>query len=255
MSDPPLTWMAAALRENGLRVREVKGWKTRGRPSSFSPRGVVFHHTASNAKSGAAPALGICVKGRSDLPGPLCNVMVGRDGTVYLIAAGRANHAGLGGPLRSIPKDSGNMYMAGVEVENDGVGEPFRKELLQVCEVVFATLLLGLRRRAKMLVGHKEWAPHRKSDPARIDMDQFRHRVAQEIRAIKLGKQEPKTEPKKGPQQPQKPRPTPAPALDTHVVEAGDTLFAIATRRGMSVQELMELNGLQDTVIRPGDKL
>jgi len=202
----------------------------------------------------------VVVKGRRQkdgtfLHGPLCNILVGRDGVVYLVAAGRANHAGLGGPLRTIPKDSGNKYMIGVEVENDGVGEPFRKELLQVCEVVFSTLLLGLRRRAKMLVGHKEWAPHRKSDPARIDMDQFRHRVAQEIRAIKRGKQEPKKEPEKGPKKPQEPRPTPAPPPDTHVVKAGDTLFAIATRHGMSVQELMELNGLKDIVIHPGDKL
>jgi LysM repeat protein len=150
MSDHPLTWMAAAFRKNGLRVKQVKGWKTAGRPYSFAPKGVMFHHTASNSRSGAAPALGICVKGRMlpdgrFLPGPLCNVLIGRDGTVYLLAAGRANHAGYGGPWREIPKDSGNAYTIGVEVENDGTGEAWSGDLLETCEIVFATLLIGLK--------------------------------------------------------------------------------------------------------------
>lgn len=269
LSDAPLVWMADALRGSGLVVKEVKGWRTRGRPTSFDPRGVVFHHTASNRNSGARPALGTVLNGRqladgTALPGPLCNILVGRDNVLYLVAAGRANHAGLGGPWQSIPVDSGNKYMVGVEVENDGVGEPFEKELLHVCEVAFATLLVGLGRGAKFLTGHKEWAPHRKSDPARIDMDQYRQRVAQEIRALKQGIHEPPRPqkpqgppkpPKPEPTQPQAPQPTPDPTLDTYMVKAGDTLFAIATSHGMSVQELMSLNGLKETLIHPGDKL
>ena len=186
----PLLWMGDALRENGLDVREVQGWRTRGRPHPFLPHGAVFHHTASNRHSGPRPALGTVVKGRpmadgTFLFGPLCNVLVGRNGMVYLVAAGRANHAGLGGPWRTIPVDSGNMYMAGVEVENDGIGEPWRKDLLQVCGVVFATLLIGLGRETGFLVGHKEWAPHRKTDPAQIPMDRYRQQVARRIQAIK----------------------------------------------------------------------
>ena len=266
LSDAPLAWMAAALRQNGLVVKEVKGWKTRGRPMSFDPRGVVFHHTASNRNSGPRPALGTVLNGRrladgTMLPGPLCNILIGRDNVVYLVAAGRANHAGLGGPWRSIPVDSGNKYMIGVEVENDGIGEPFPKELLHACEVAFATLLVRLGRGARFLVGHKEWAPHRKTDPARIDMDQYRHRVAQEIRAVKQGKlkpskpQKPQKPQKPEPAQPQTPQPAAAPVFDTYIVKAGDTLFAIATRHDMSVQELMKLNGLKETLIHPGDKL
>src|SRR5437762_7460474 len=183
MSDFPLTWMGKALRDRGLKVRAVKGWRTRGRPFSFDPRGVVFHHTASNRKSGSDPSLAICVQGRSDLPGPLCHLMIGRDGTVYLVAAGRANHAGLGGPWRNIPQDSANTYTIGVEVENDGVGEPWTDQLLDTCAEVFATLLVGLHRTQSWLIGHKEWAAGRKIDPNPVEMDPFRRRVRKTLAA------------------------------------------------------------------------
>jgi LysM repeat protein len=252
VSDYPLTWMAAAFRKNGLRVKGVKGWKTAGRPYSFAPKGVMFHHTASNSRSGAAPALGICVKGRMlpdgrFLPGPLCNVLIGRDGTVYLLAAGRANHAGYGGPWREIPKDSGNAYTIGVEVENDGTGEAWSGDLLETCEIVFATLLIGLKHTEAWICGHKEWASARgKIDPGGIDMDGYRRRVRRRIRAVASGSTkkplpaEPSERPKGG---------------DVYVVQSGDTLWSIATRHGMSVDQLMSLNELTDTLIHPGDRL
>lgn len=247
MSDFPLTWMADAFRQNGLTVTETKGWKSRRSRGSFEPRGVLFHHTASNRHSGAKPALGLVVKGREGakpLPGPLCNVLVGRDGVVYLIAAGRANHAGRGGPWRGIPTDSGNKYTVGVEVENDGKKEPYSKELLQVCDVVFATLLLGLQLRTKYLGGHREWTD-RKIDP-RIDMDQYRIRVARRIQEIKRAQEATGA---------REPRPRAA-AAGKYVVKAGDTLSAIAVRHGMSLMDLRKLNPqVKGNLIHPGDRL
>jgi hypothetical protein len=236
--------MADAFRRNDLRVKEVSGWRTRGRPYSFSPRGVIFHHTASNAAGGSAPALGTVVDGRPDigLPGPLCNVLVGRDGTVFVVAAGYANHAGEGGPWRGVPQNSGNAYLIGVEVENNGIGEPWSPKVLQTCDVVFATLLLGLRRRARWLCGHKEWAPTRKIDPARIDMDRYRGRVRGEIRKISGRKR--KVEPK--------PKPKPG---GKYSVQSGDTLWEIARAHRMSVEELKRANGLTSDIIHVGDEL
>ncbi|MGH2572134.1 MAG: LysM peptidoglycan-binding domain-containing protein [Actinomycetota bacterium] len=95
--------------------------------------------------------------------------------------------------------------------------------------------------------GHKEWASARgKIDPGGIDMDGYRRRVRRRIRAVASGSTEkplpaePSERPKRG---------------DVYVVEPGDTLYAIATRHGMSVDQLMSLNELTDTLIHPGDRL
>jgi LysM repeat protein len=230
------TWMADALRHNGLQVREVEGWKHRGRPGTFAPRGVVFHHTASRALGGNAPSLDGLTKGRPGIHGPMSNILIARDSTVIVIAAGKANHAGKGGPFRNIPRDSANAFTLGVEVENSGVGEKWEPDLLQTADVVFATLLLGLRRSPAWLIGHKEWTD-RKIDPAPINMDKYRGRVTAEIKAI-AGAQ-----------------PKHDPGSDIYVVRQGDTLFRIAVSHHLSVKELKDLNGLSSDLIKVGQEL
>jgi hypothetical protein len=176
-----LVGIGKKLKRAGLKVKAVDGWRTRSRGYTFTPMRVMFHHTASSRRGGNAPSLGICTRGRSDLPGPLCHLMIGRDGTVYLVAAGYANHAGYGGPERGIPKDSGNRYAVGIEVENDGVGEPWSRELLRACDITFAVLLEHLDEGAGALLGHKEYTS-RKIDPHPIDMDKDRDRVRELLR-------------------------------------------------------------------------
>lgn len=166
------------LRRAGLKVQKVKGWQTRGVPGTFAPRGVLNHHTAS--ASGNLPCLGIVTVGRSDLSGPLCNILLGRDGTVVLIAAGRANHAGLGGPFRGIPQDSGNAFTIGIEWENNGVGEKYSNAQLRAGAVLNAILLRRLGRTAFMCFDHKEWTT-RKIDRS-LDPKAFRKSVRRAIK-------------------------------------------------------------------------
>lgn len=181
MAKLPLVGLGIKLKRAGLKVRKIQGWERRGRPHTYTPKATMFHHTASNRNSGNAPCLGLVVRGTSAVPGPLCNLLVGRDGTIFLVAAGYSNSAGLGGPLRGVPKNSGNRYTVAFEAENDGRGEPWPREQLQALDEAFAVTLKFLRRRARRHMGHKEYTS-RKIDPAGIDMKRDRRRVARLLR-------------------------------------------------------------------------
>jgi hypothetical protein len=178
MAAKPKTYgFVAHLRRWGLKVEEKDGWRQRGRPYDFYPRGVMVHHTASNKDSGNFPSDNIVTAGRSDLPGPLCLALLGRDGTVRLIASGYANHAGYGGPEAGIPANQGNTYTYGIEAENNGLGEPWPREQLNAYYRLCAALLDWMKiKDVSKVFGHKEWT-FRKIDPAGIQMDEFRRRV------------------------------------------------------------------------------
>lgn len=173
---PRQTGLADWLRAGGLDVIEVDGWQTRGK-DSFAPAGVVAHHTAG-ARTGDAPSLRVCTYGRSDLPGPLCHVLLGRSGTCYVVAAGRANHAGSGGwkELR------GNSSVWGIEAENSGTAaDPWPQVQLDAYYRLCAVLQVHSLRPGdeQYVCGHKEWAPSRKVDPHSLSMTAFRQSVAE----------------------------------------------------------------------------
>lgn len=169
-------WLPDALRTAGLVVHEVPGWQTRG-SSSFYPRGVVCHHTASHAGANA-PALGICTNGRSDLAGPLCNVLLARNGDCHVVASGRANHAGTGG-FRGL---TGNSSVFGIEAENNGIGEPWPAAQIGAYLRLCAALAKGGGFTPATVCYHREWAGARKIDPAGPgipqDGNEWRARVA-----------------------------------------------------------------------------
>jgi hypothetical protein len=166
------TGIADRLRFFGLKVVEVNGWQTRGN-SNWNPRGSVDHHTAG-PRTGNAPSLNVCINGRADLPGPLCNVLIGRDNTCYVIAAGRANHAGVGGWGGL----TGNASVFGVERENVGDGsEPWTLEQYDVAAKCHAALIASTGQRWDLVCEHKEWAPRRKIDAFGVDGNVMRQLV------------------------------------------------------------------------------
>ena len=111
-----LTWLPGVLRGAGLKVAEVEGWESRGVGDVGDIAGVICHHTAG-PRNGNMPSLGTLVSGRPDLSGPLAQIGLGRDGTCYVIAAGRCNHAGAGA-WQGIKM--GNARFIGIEAENTG---------------------------------------------------------------------------------------------------------------------------------------
>lgn len=153
--------MVEASKRFGLKVEIVPGAETRG-SAAFNPYGFVGHHTAG-ARSGDRPSLNLCVNGRPDLDGPLCNDFLTRAGVNVIVAAGRANHAGAGG-FRGLV---GNSAVWGCEAEDDGDGTWTGAQWIAYPRLVAARLWM-INRDASWYCSHRTWAPTRKIDPTGI---------------------------------------------------------------------------------------
>jgi peptidoglycan hydrolase-like protein with peptidoglycan-binding domain len=168
-----LIWLPAVLQAAGLKVAPTAQWEDRGRREIGEIFGVICHHTAG-ARNGNMPSLDLLIRGRPDLPGPLAQLGLGRDGTFYVIAAGRCNHAGEG-IWQGIVNGNGNFI--GIEAENTGRADDFPWPAVQMDAYRrgVAAILKHVGRSALVCAGHKEYAlpKGRKSDPS-FDMDQFR---------------------------------------------------------------------------------
>jgi hypothetical protein len=118
-------------------------WRTRGRPATagdFNPVGVLCHHTASPAGTSDQGDLNVILAGNSEAPGPISQLYIGRGGTVYLVAAGRANHGG-SGAFPGDPCGDMNAALVGIEAGNSGVGERWPDDQTAVYANVVAALV------------------------------------------------------------------------------------------------------------------
>lgn len=184
--------LADFLRKNTkLKIIEVPGWREAGRGpehGGFDPVGVLWHHTGSvdqipnSVDDDYKYAVWLSKIGRSDLPPPLCHVSVGRDGTCYMIAAGRSNHAGKARPSGPIPGGDGNELYIGIECQNSG-SEGWSKAQHQAMITLAAALSRYLKRGARIHRGHKETSVTGKWDPGRYDMSRFRADIAHVLEA------------------------------------------------------------------------
>lgn len=96
----------ARARAAGIIVHELDGCYSRGNGQSSAYEGWVNHHTATSY--GFAPP--ILWTGRADLPPPLCNTAGNVDGSVTLVAAHPANHAGASGGWDTGPLPRTNVF-------------------------------------------------------------------------------------------------------------------------------------------------
>ena len=168
-----LTWLPDVLKASGLKVELVAGWEARGRGDVGEILGVLCHHTAG-AKKGNMPSLDLLIKGRPDLPGPLSQLGLARDGTFFVIAAGKCNHAGQGN-WKGIR--AGNTHLIGIEAENTGLpDDPWPAVQIDAYQRGVAAILKHTGRTFDFCVAHKEYAPKRKYDPS-FDMEPFRKAV------------------------------------------------------------------------------
>lgn len=173
------------LRDHGLNPIDKR---VPGRSGSFNPQGLVLHHTASPAGSGDVPCLRICTVGRPDVPGPLCQILLGRAGTIIVITDGRANHPGANNgtavdrAIRGLPpimppgpdtagtNSAGKFY--GIEAENNGVGEPWPNVQMDNYFALTEAFCSEFGWNEYNFVAHKELT-RRKIDPS-FDMRWYR---------------------------------------------------------------------------------
>jgi hypothetical protein len=164
-------WLPDVLSAAGLTVVTHPGWQSAGHEMD-AIEGVVAHHTASPDRGTLASALGVITHGNTVAPGPIAQVLIWRDGVCHVVAAGKANHAGAGGPWGWLPESPpgrlslANAHLIGIECANDGRGEHWPlvqvESLLTACAAILSHLGTGIFHALM----HAEWAPTRKIDPA-----------------------------------------------------------------------------------------
>jgi len=174
------------LNKAGIGWRAYKAdWRTHNRPGEWGDmHGVGIHNTASAASDPAE--LNTAYVGRSDLPGPLYNIVITDDGMAWLIGWGRANHFGSGdkdvyaavvaesyGTNPPKPNDKtvdGNSHFYGVSMAY--LREPTSRQL-RTCERVAAAICRYHKWSAKSVIAHREWS-YTRSDPTAVTMATFR---------------------------------------------------------------------------------
>lgn len=193
----------AALKSQGVTVKEHSGWRTHNRngKGSWGPLyGVMFHHTVSTD----AGITEYCYNGSAELPGPLCHGVIHKDGSVTLVGWGRANHAGGGDPdvLASVKAErvplpetnqhqgsagavDGNAHFIGFECVNKGDGsDPWPAVQLAAMKRAAAAVCDLYGWSAKSVIRHTDWSDW-KSDPKGIDWPKFTADVQKLIDADK----------------------------------------------------------------------
>lgn len=164
-----MVWLADALRAERLDVDEIDGWRTNGDGDFDDIWGIICHHTAGDDVSPATVS-----RGTPERPGPLSNVLIRRDGTVAVVAAGVARHAGPG-YHEDLPHTDVDARTVGVHAELHGHQKYPREQYLSYVRCC-AAILRHINQPASHVLGHQEWNTA-KRDPC-LSMDQLRADIA-----------------------------------------------------------------------------
>ncbi len=174
MSGTYLTNLADVLRGAGLNVVEYNGWQSRARSSGGFPSGrpwcIMWHHTASSPSASAQQDADYMCINKNNSNRPTANLMIARDGSIWVLAAGATNTNGKGKPIGfskgTVPNDSMNTYAIGIEMCNNGVGEAWSEAMINTAFAANNALAAAYGLQPTDLATHNFYAPDRKIDPA-----------------------------------------------------------------------------------------
>lgn len=193
----PLTpdQLLEAAKMFGAPVREYAGWRERGvwrQSRGFDPHWITIHHTAGEAGGSVERYIRDVLVGDPAVPDK-CTVAIDRDGVIWMVTAGRANHHlmysqrgydaavsetwPIGGPSVNMrgSQQNGNAYSYGVECI--AAGTPNDAQLRSATRWA-AGMCRVLGWSAGSVLGHGELADDRDfSDPG-WRMGDFRAEVA-----------------------------------------------------------------------------
>jgi hypothetical protein len=237
--------LLVALHHFDVEVHEHAGWRTRNH-GTVRANAIVVHDSVTGSMTDERAAT-FCTAGRADLAGPLYSCLVGHDGAAHLIAHGVTWNAGMGNGARfaqaaagKMPLDAelgrpgpddytdANQRAHGVALITYGHG-PYTAEQVEAGARACAAYARAEGWKefgAASMIGHGEFSS-RKVDPA-LDMGVLRtrtHSLIMETGEVWV------------------------------VVAAGDTLWGLAHRYGVTVDQIRRLNNLQADVIGVGWRL
>lgn len=179
---PPLTAEAFLAEARRLDIPLVlhEGWRTRNRNEGrlWGPvHGVMLHHTVTKGVRSTLRIVKDVGQG-AEVPPPLYNGVVDKEGLLHMIGWGRVNHAGLGDDdvLRAVinedplPPDNeantdGNRYFYGFAGINLGDGsDQWPAPQLETLAAAAAAVVRLHRWTERSVIGHRNWQPG-KVDP------------------------------------------------------------------------------------------
>lgn len=261
------TQIVNQLKKWNVPFKEYQNWKTHNRNSKgafSSVNGFMVHHTGSdNARQEA-----LLYNGYSGLPGPLCQFGLDKDGIVWLIGWGRANHAGGGDPevLKKVIAENytgilkptkgnsngvdGNARYYGVEIYHSGKGTINAKQYESLRKLSAAVLDFH-KWGDKSVLAHGEWSSDKWDLGDRNKMHNM-EKVRADIRStLSAGNAPTPPKPPVVPKPPVSPIP-PSQGQKTHKVVKNDTLWSLHRAYNVSVDDLKKWNNLKSDTLTIG---
>lgn len=162
-----------AFRNAGITYTAEPDYKERGHGDLNGVKFIVVHHTAGGGDSGD---IRIVRDGRSDLPGPLSQIVLKRDGNPHIVAVGICYHAPGKINFRGVPAGSGNYWSIGIEGVSNGYNDWTDAQRVGYPKVV-AALLKDLGLPSDAWIFHRDYQPGEKIDAAGFERDWFQRQV------------------------------------------------------------------------------